>query len=272
MEPATVSRIVNLSVRSRAGSGNSGLIVGFVIGGGASKPMLLRGVGPTLGNFGVPNVLSDPTLSLYSGAVVTASNDDWAKGSNVSQIVATSARLGAFTLPDASVDSALMANLDTGAYTVQVNGKETATGVALVEVYDAAASNPASLVNLSVRTNVGSGADAPNVGFVLSGTEARRVLIRAVGPTLAAFGVSDLLADPQLEIFKGGVLLDSNDNWGGDPALSAIFARVGAFSFADGKSRDAVLLVTLQPGAYTVVASGVSGTTGIALVEVYDVP
>jgi hypothetical protein len=155
---------------------------------------------------------------------------------------------------------------------VQVNGKDTATGVALVEVYDAAATNPANLINLSVRTNVGAGADAPNVGFVVSGTAAKRVLIRAVGPTLAAFGVPDVLADPELQIFKGGELLEANDNWGGDPALAAAFARIGAFGLADGNSKDAVLLVTLQPGAYTVVASGVNSSTGIALVEVYDVP
>jgi hypothetical protein len=269
---ATASRIVNLSVRSRAGSGDNGLIVGFVIGGSASKPMLLRGVGPALTGFGVSDALADPTLSLYSGAVMKASNDDWSTDGNTSQIILTSARLGAFSLPDASGDSAMMANLDTGAYTVQVNGKETATGVALVEVYDAAATNPANLVNLSVRTNVGTGTDAPNVGFVVSGTASKRVLIRAVGPTLAAFGVPDVLADPQLQIFKGGELLDSNDNWGGDAALAATFARIGAFGLADGNSKDAVLLVTLQPGAYTVVASGVNSSTGIALVEVYDVP
>jgi hypothetical protein len=268
----SASRIINLSVRSRAGTGDDGLIVGFVIGGSSAKSMLLRGVGPTLGDFGVADALFDPTLKLYSGSEMTASNDDWSNEANAVEIVGTSARLGAFSLPEAGADSAMMARLATGAYTLQLNSKTSASGVALAEVYDAAASDPSSLVNLSVRTAVGTGADAPNVGFVVSGTTPKRVMIRAVGPTLAAFGVTNVLADPQLEIFREGVLLDTNDNWSGDPLLAETFARVGAFALADDKSRDAVLFMTLMPGAYTVVASGVNSGTGIALVEVYDVP
>ena len=266
------SRIVNLSVRSRAGSGDNGLIVGFVVGGAVNKPMLLRGVGPSLTEFGVGDVLADPKLSLYSGSVMTATNDDWALGANAPEIANTGAILGAFSLREASTDSAMLANLGAGAYTVQVGGKNDETGVALVEVYDAASDNAASLVNLSVRTFVGAGGEAPNLGFVVAGNTPKRVLIRAVGPTLGAFGVSGTLDDPQLELFKNGVRVGLNDNWEGDAALSATFASVGAFGLTDVNSKDAVMLVTLEPGAYTVVASGVGGSTGIALVEVYDVP
>lgn len=266
------SRIVNLSVRSRAGSGDNGLIVGFVVGGAVNKPMLLRGVGPSLTEFGVGDVLADPKLSLYSGSVMTATNDDWALGANAPEIANTGAILGAFSLREASTDSAMLANLGAGAYTVQVGGKNDETGVALVEVYDAASDNAASLVNLSVRTFVGAGGEAPNLGFVVAGNTPKRVLIRAVGPTLGAFGVSGTLDDPQLELFKNGVRVGLNDNWEGDAALSETFASVGAFGLADANSKDAVMLVTLEPGAYTVVASGVGGSTGIALVEVYDVP
>ncbi len=266
------SRIVNLSVRSRAGSGDNGLIVGFVVSGDVNKPMLLRGVGPALTEFGVGDVLADPKLSLYSGSVMTATNDDWALDANAPEIANTGAILGAFSLREASTDSAMLANLGAGAYTVQVGGKDGETGVALVEVYDAASDNAASLVNLSVRTFVVAGGEAPNLGFVVAGNTPKRVLIRAVGPTLGAFGVSGTLDDPQLELFKNGVRVGLNDNWEGDAALSATFASVGAFGLTDVNSKDAVMLVTLEPGAYTVVASGVGGSTGIALVEVYDVP
>ena len=265
------SRLVNLSVRATAGTGSSSLIVGFVIDGSSTKPLLIRGVGPALLNFGVAGVLLDPKLSLYSGTAVAASNDDWMTNDNAVQIAGTSARVGAFSLPDRASDSALMATLETGAYTVQLSGKEASSGVALVEVYDAASGNTAKLVNLSVRAQVGSGSEAPNIGFVVAGTQPKRVLIRAVGPTLGLFGVTDALADPQLELFEGSTRIDQNDNWGGSAELSATFNRVGAFGFADPSSRDAVLLTTLAPGAYTVVVSGANGTTGVGLVELYEV-
>jgi hypothetical protein len=271
-ETDTLSGLVNLSVRANAGTGADGLIVGFVIDGSSSKSVLVRGVGPTLRDFGVAGALSDPQLSLYSGAVMTASNDDWSANDNAAQIVGTSVRVGAFSLADRTSDAALMATLENGAYTVQLSGKGTARGVALVEVYDAATSGLNKLVNLSVRAYIGSDSDVPNLGFVVAGTTARKVMIRAVGPTLGAFGVSDSIADPQLELFRGATRIDQNDNWGGSAALSTTFAEVGAFGFADATSRDAVLLTTLEPGAYTVVVTGVNGTKGTGLVEVYDVP
>ncbi|MEO6246521.1 MAG: immunoglobulin domain-containing protein, partial [Opitutaceae bacterium] len=168
--PATGARIVNLSVRAKVGGSADALIVGFVINGSAPKPMLLRGVGPTLSVFGVADTLPDPMMALYSGASITSSNDDWRMNINASQIAATSESLGAFSLPESGADAVILTALDAGAYTVVVNGRTQQAGVALVEVYDAAPDNPASLVNLSVRTHVGAGADAPNVGFVITGT------------------------------------------------------------------------------------------------------
>jgi hypothetical protein len=165
-----------------------------------------------------------------------------------------------------------MATLAHGAYTVQLTGKDAQTGVALVELYDATTSGNAKLVNLSVRTYIGSGADAPNVGFVIAGSTPRRLLIRAVGPTLGGFGVTDAINDPQLELYRGSVRVDGNDNWGGSASMGTTFAQVGAFGFGDGGSKDSVLLTTLEPGAYTVVVSGVNGSKGIGLVEVYDAP
>ena len=266
-----VSGLVNLSVRANAGTGADGLIVGFVINGSSSKSVLVRGVGPTLRDFGVVSALSDPQLSLYSGADMTASNDDWSANENAAQIAGTSVRVGAFSLADRTSDSALMATLVNGAYTVQLSGKGTSSGVALVEVYDAASSGSGQLVNLSVRAYVG-GSEVPNVGFVVAGNTSRKVMIRAVGPALGAFGVTDSISDPQLELFRGSNRIDHNDNWGGSATLSSTFAQVGAFGFSDTASQDAVLMTTLEPGAYTVVVTGVNGSKGVGLVEVYDVP
>ncbi len=272
VDSLAASGLINLSVRANAGTGSNGLIVGFVIDGTASKSVLVRGVGPALQSFGVAGALLDPQLALYTGASVTAANDDWSSNANVAQIVGASARVGAFELVDQASDSALMTTLANGAYTVQLTGKESSTGVALVEVYDTTANASTKLVNLSVRTYIAAGADAPTVGFVVGGSSSRRLLIRAVGPTLAGFGVSDAISDPQLELYRGTTRVDMNDNWGGNSELGTTFARVGAFGLSEASSKDSVLLANLEPGAYTVVVSGVNGAKGVGLVEVYDAP
>lgn len=143
----------------------------------------------------------------------------------------------------------------------------------IAELYDAtpAAAFTATtprLINVSVLKHLGTGVTA---GFVIGGSTARTVLIRAIGPTLGGFGVADTVADPQLALFSGQTERARNDNWGGGTALAAAFAQVGAFGLA-ADSRDAALLATLAPGNYTVQVSGVAGTTGVALVEVYEVP
>jgi hypothetical protein len=268
----TTSRLVNLSVRATAGTGSNSLIVGFVVDGGTTKPLLIRGIGPTLGTFGVAGALRDPSLALYTGSALTASNDDWMTNDNAAAIAGTSSDVGAFALPNQASDAALMATLNAGAYTAQLTSKDASSGVALVEVYDAASKNAAKLVNLSVRSQIGGTAEAPNVGFVIAGPTAKRVLIRAVGPTLGVFGVTDAIADPQVEIYRGGTKIEQNDNWGGSEALSAIFSQVGAFGLSDPNSRDAVLYTVLQPGAYTVVVNGTNGSNGVGLVELYEVP
>jgi hypothetical protein len=272
-DTTNASRLVNLSVRANAGAGSDGLIVGFVVDGAANKEVLIRGVGPSLRDFGVIDAMADPRLALYSGATLAAANDDWITNENALVIEGVSAGVGAFGLRERGADAALMTTLKSGAYTAQVSSKDASQGVALVEVYDTAAAGTSSrLVNLSVRAQVGGVADAPNVGFVIAGTTPKRVLIRAVGPTLRAFGVTDAVADPKLEVYRGATLLEQNDNWGGGEVYSTVFSRVGAFGFADPDSRDAVLFTVLDSGAYTVVVSGAQGTSGVGLVELYEVP
>ena len=271
-EAPASSRIVNLSVRSRVGVEGEGLVVGFVLGGNATKPMLLRGVGPALADFGVVDAMVDPALALYSNGGLKGSNDNWATGENSAAVRSTVERLGTFPLAETSTDAALMANLSSGAYTVELKNKSEEAGVALLELYDAGANSGANLVNMSVLARVEAGTEAPSLGFVVSGNAPKRVLIRAVGPTLANFGVEGALADPKLEIFKDGALVGANDNWEGDATLSTAFATLGAFGLDDAASGDAALIVTLAPGAYTVVASDAGAATGTALVEIYDLP
>jgi hypothetical protein len=163
--------------------------------------------------------------------------------------------------------------LPPGSYTVQVAGGGSgaaAQGVAIVEVYEADA-NPSSLVNLSCRARVGTGGDILIAGFTISGSESKRILIRGVGPTLANLGVTGTLADPKLELIRQGTTtpMATSDDW--DAGLAPIFTSVGAFALSPG-SKDAALLVTLPPGSYTAQISGVGNTSGVAIVEVYEVP
>lgn len=268
----TMSRIVNISVRASAGAADDSLIVGFVVSAGAQKPVLIRGIGPTLGVFGVEGALQDPKVSLFSGSVLSSTNDDWGLNENAPTIQSTSLKVGAFSLDGTTNDAALISILRSGAYTAQVSGQASERGVALIEVYDGASTEAGRLINVSTRARVGTGSDVPHIGFVIQGTKPKKLLIRAVGPTLGVFGVGGVLADPQLELFEGPSRLLYNDDWNGSTELGAAFNRVGAFGFADPLSKDAAILVTLEPGAYTTVVSGVNGGTGTVLVEVYEMP
>jgi hypothetical protein len=160
--------------------------------------------------------------------------------------------VGAFPLAAGSLDAALAVSPVPASYTVQVTGNTGGTGLALAEIYDATAltaltSTSSRLVNVSARTQVGTGGDILIAGFAISGTMNKTVLIRAIGPGLAPFGVTGTLADPRLQLFAGTSVLRENDNWGGDAQLTAVGDSVGAFRLADGASRDAVLLLTLAP-------------------------
>ncbi len=277
------SRLTNLSVRTVAGTGDNTLLVGVVVGGAGTsgpKPLLVRAVGPTLGSYGVGGALADPRLELIpqGAAAAFATNDNWGGDP---QVAAVGGAVGAFPLRDpASQDAALVAAPAGGVYAVKVDGVGGTTGIALAEVYDASGSDPAAatprLVNLSARAPVGTGDAVLIAGFVLEGTAPRTVLIRAVGPTLASYGVTGALADPRLELGRtaGGAteLIASNDNWAGDATVGLVGHAVGAFGLASATSRDAALVVTLPPGVYYAKVSGVDGSVGVALIELYEVP
>lgn len=269
------SRIVNLSIRTTAGTGSNTLIVGLGVGGGGAsggKPILLRGVGPSLARFGVTGALGDPVLTLFRESTQTAQNDDWNGGFDFASV-------GAFALAgDTPRDAALhLPALAPASYTIQITGKNNATGLALAEIYDATPDanftvTTPRLVNVSARTQVGTGENVLIAGVVVAGTQPMRVLVRAVGPTLGQFGVMGTLTDPKLEIYRDGAKVAENDNWGGTAELKAAFGAVAAFDFSGDNSRDAALIATLAPGSYTAQVTGVGGSTGVALVEVYELP
>ena len=278
VDSADPGRLVDISCRAQVGTGASQLIAGYVVGGlntSGEEPLLLRASGPALATFGVAGVLPDPQLQLDNSGGVLATNNGW--GGNA-EVAATAAQVGAFAWTNASShDSALLESLPGGSYTAQISGASGDTGVALAEVYDATPAGsytPASprLANVSARTQVGTGANVLIVGFVIGGSTSKTVLVRASGPALIPFGVSGVLPDPQLQLNGPAGALGSNDAWGGNAQVAAAAATVGAFAWPNPSSNDSALLLTLPPGAYTAVASGASGDTGVALVEVYEVP
>ncbi|HVU34273.1 MAG TPA: peptidylprolyl isomerase [Opitutaceae bacterium] len=274
--PADIGRLVNLSIRSGAGTADQTLTVGFAVGGGSggSLPLLLRAVGPSLSQFGLNDFLPDPVATVYSNGSVIASNDNWNGDAAISALANS---VGAFALTSDN-DAALATSPGGGAYTMQVTGNGTSSGTALAEIYDATgnaftASSP-RLINVSARTEVGTGNNILIAGFVVRGSTSKTVLIRASGPALKNYGVTGWLIDPKLQLYLVGnnTPIATNDNWGGDPQITAVATSVGAFPITDGASTDAALLVTLPPGNYTAQVSGADGGTGVALVEVYEVP
>ncbi len=275
--PAADGFLRNLSTRGHVGSGDSVLVAGFVVNGSTPKQLLVRAIGPTLTNFGMSGVVSDPFLKLYQGTTVIDSNDDWGTATGVA---AASSTVGAFALPAGSKDAALVKTLSPGAYTAQVSGVAGANGVGLVEIYDVdtqTAYSAEKVLNVSTRGEVGTSANKQLIaGVTINGTTSKRVLIRAIGPTLSTFGINGPLADPVLRIVRqsDSATVRENDNWEqGNNAVQVAeaSAEIGAFALPTG-SKDAVLLITLPPGSYTAVVSSGDGSTGVAIVEVYEVP
>lgn len=271
-------RLVNLATRGAVGTGGAQLIAGFVTTGGAMR-LLVRAAGPSLVPFGVGGALADPQLALVpaGASTVVAANNDWDVVA-LPSVATAFAQAGAFPFPLASKDAAFVFTSPptAGGYTATVSGVGGLTGVGLVEVYELplvhVGPDRPRLINVATRGEVTPA--APLVaGFVLGGTQPCRVLIRAAGPALAALNVAPSLTDPGLALYRGATWLAQNDDWslGRSPAaVASTAARAGAFAFA-ADSLDAALLVTLEPGAYTAVVTGVGGATGLALVEVYDV-
>jgi hypothetical protein len=274
----SVTQVSNMSVRAQAGTGAATLTAGFTISGTGTKKVLLRATGPALEAYGVTGVLADPVLTVFrqgsSGeATLLDSNNDWD-----SSVIGTTLSVGAFPLPAGSKDAALVLDLPPGGYSAQIVGSAGTTGATLVEVYDGdtAGASGSRLSNLSLRGMGGSGDQVIVTGFIVSGNAPRRMLVRAVGPELAGFGVDGSMANPELSLFRttNGVATEiaRNDDWSDSAELvSRVSGNVGAFPMAAG-SRSAAVVVWLAPGTYTAHARSADDTRGIVIVEVYEVP
>ena len=255
---APSSRLINLSTRGQVQTGDNVMIGGFIIGGATPKKVLVRAVGPNLANYGVSGVLLDPSLQLFSGQTPIASNDDWGNASNVAEIQAST------FAPVNGKESAILSTLNPGAYTAIVSGVASGTGVGIVEVYEL--DHPEiPLVNISTRGKVLTGDNVMIGGFIIQGDSAKTVLIRAVGPNLANYGVTGVLANPKLQLYSGQTVIASNDDWG--TATNA--ADITATGLAPVSPLESAILITLQPGAYTAIVSGADGGSGVGIVEVF---
>ncbi|MFZ1221010.1 MAG: M14 family zinc carboxypeptidase [Chthoniobacterales bacterium] len=259
------SQPLNLSTRMLVLTGDNVGIGGFIITGTGKKNVLIRAIGPSLNQFGVPNPLADPVLVLHlPGITNTFINDNW-KDDPTQRVLIEMTGLQ----PTNDFESAIVARLDPGAYTAVVSGKNNTTGVGLVEIYDLDGGVPSKLGNISTRAFVSTGSNIVIAGFILGGNSGNdRIVVRGIGPSLVGAGVSNALADPTLELRDGnGALLMTNNNWQDDPAQAAELVAAG---LAPTNPLESAIAATLPPGSYTALLAGVNNTTGVGLVEVYD--
>lgn len=250
---------------------------GFVLTGAAPTQVLIRAVGPILADsFAVAGALPNPRLDVYRGGALFASNVNWTTALNANDAASAATRVGAFPLRATLADSALSLTLPAGAYSAVMSSANGATaGIGLLEVYDVTGGAAGQrLVNVSARGIAGTGANVVIAGFYVGGTQPKRVLVRGVGPGLAAYGVTGALAKPVLSVFRGGTQIAQNTNWtsGADvPNLVSAALEAGAFPLTAGTG-DAALLLNLAPGVYSAQVASGDTTTGVALVEVYELP
>ena len=266
---AAPGRLLNISTRLEVRGGEDVLIGGFIIRGGTSKRLLIRAIGPSLADSGVAEPLSNPTLELRDqNQELIAANDDWGTAPNRQAIVDTG------IAPKSEKESAILVTVPSGAdnisYTAIVRGTETKDAIGLVEVYDLDSGPGSNILNISTRGSVSVGERVMIGGFILGGSDARRVVVRAIGPSLSNAGITGTLTDPTLELRDGnGALLDANNDWQTHPQSG----EIQAVGLAPSNARESAILRLLTPGAYTAVLSGEGDTpTGIALVEVYQLP
>jgi len=276
--PTPTSILGNISTRSFVQTADNVMIGGFIVQGSEPKRVIIRAIGPELTQFGVPNVLANPTLELHDGAgAVIASNDNWQTtiiGGIITQDQVQEI-LNSGRAPADTRESAIIANLPAGNYTAIVRGVSSTTGVALVEVYDLSPDADSILGNISTRSFVQTADNVMIGGFIVQGTQPKMVIIRAIGPELTQFGVPNVLANPTLELHNGtGALIASNDNWqttifGGIITHDQVQEILNS-GHAPTDPMESAIIANLPAGNYTAIVRGVSNTTGVALVEVYD--
>jgi hypothetical protein len=256
--------LANISTRAFVGTDDKVLIAGFIVNGTQNKPILIRGLGPSLAMppINLPTVLEDPTLELHdSTCAIIGSNNNW-KDAQEAEIEATN------IAPTNDAESAILASLAPGAYTVILRGADATVGNGLVDFYDLDSSLDSRLPNISSRGSVQTGDGVMIVGFIVGGAEDGVVLARAIGPSLTQFGVAGALADPTLELHDAsGAVIASNDDW-----KDSQEAAITATGIPPNNDKESAILATLAPGNYTAIVRGALNTTGVALVEAYQLP
>ena len=258
--PITPSRLVNISTRMQVGTGDDVLIGGFIIQGTQLKKIILRAIGPSLSAGGVAGALQDPKMELYdsTGALVDT-NDNWQESLDSGEIVDSG------LAPTDSREAAIVTRLAPGNYTAVISGVNDATGIGLVESYtlDTSATHAA---NISTRGRVGAGEEVLIGGFIVGGRTTKQIIVRALGPSLGGSGLA-VLADPIVELHgSDGQLIASNDDWASGSQQSEIIAT----GLQPADPREAALMATIPSGNYTAIVQGVGGSSGIGLVEIYD--
>ncbi|HYJ03943.1 MAG TPA: choice-of-anchor tandem repeat GloVer-containing protein [Chthoniobacterales bacterium] len=264
-------RPLNLSTRLNVLSGERVLIGGFIITGSEPKRVIIRGIGPSL--TGVNGTLQDPMLELHQGSTTLATNDNWkTRADGTSQ----QAEIAATTIsPTNDLESALIATLSPGAYTTILSGKNQGTGVGVVEVYDLGQSSNSKLANISSRGFVDTGDNVMIGGLIVggSGNSGAKVMIRAIGPSLSGAGITGPLQDPTLELRDlNGALLVSNDDWKIRSDGTSQQAEIEATTIPPTNDQESAIVSAIPPGTYTAIVRGKNSTTGIGLVEVYNLP
>ena len=258
---ASVGQLLNISTRLGVLSGDNVGIGGFIVTGPDPKLVIVRGIGPSLGGIGVGGALADPTLELRAAdGTLIASNDNW-KSDQQTEIEGTGLQ------PTNDLESAIVATLPAAgaSYTAVLQGKNGATGVGLIEAYDLDTAANSQLANISTRGFVDTGDNAMIGGFILGGGTAE-VIVRAIGPSLTAFGVAGALQDPTLELYDlFGTLIVSNDDW-----KDTQQTEITASGLAPTNDKESAILMTLGSGAYTAIVRGQGNTTGVGLVEIYN--
>jgi hypothetical protein len=254
------SQLLNIATRLRVQSGENVLIGGFIITGTDPKKVVIRAIGPSLAQF-FNGTLANPTLELFQGNTAITSNDDWRQ--NEAEVVATGLQ------PSHDFESAIVRTLQPGSYTAIVRGAGDTAGIGLVEVYDLGPSANSKLGNIATRGFVETDNNVMIAGLIAgpAGGAATKVVVRAIGPSLGNFGIAGALPDPTLELVDAnGVVLRSNNNW-----RETQEAAITATGLQPPDDREAAVVETLVPGNYTAIVRGVENTTGVGLVEVYNI-
>ena len=258
-------RLANISTRGEVFTGNDVMIAGFIIGGTAAKTVVINVAGPSLVNFGIANPLTNPTLTLVrsSDNTIIASNDNWQSQSNPADV---SAIQNSGFAPANAFEPAIMMSLAPGAYTAIVGGVNGGTGVALIGLFEVDHIE-SPLINISTRGQVLTGNDVMIAGFIIRGSSPQTVVVNVAGPTLANYGITNPLANPQLTLVRSSdnAVIATNDNWQSAPNA----AQIQSSGFAPANSLEPAIMMTLAPGAYTAIVSGVNGGTGVGLVGVF---